>query len=287
MFLNKQTIKQGCWTAVEEGTWKGMPAIRKMYTSNQSIRYHAEKNNLGIMANTDFGLFVNSTDTNDDELALIFPYAPGKSGYDALQNENPLATLSSMIESIVDETARMKKQRKRFSFVSEGYKIENSPFTYCNLLVESSIIDTKQKDELKKLLQIPRPDPVWGRYDPELSNLIVSEQGVSHIDYESMSIQDILYPLAYAYVHIELASIPSELKKIVGNGNFIRTAKNCAVGSLCTNSEFESRMKLNIAEVCGYIILETTREKPRYLLSNKNKKRVDDSKRILYKILSS
>ncbi len=250
MFEPEGIIKKGCWTTVEKGTFRNTPVVRKRYNPPQRARYHAEKNNLFRMDDTDFCLFVRSIAADDFEQTLIFPYAEGRSGYDALQTQDPQITLCRMLESMVEETMRINHKSHAFSSVSEGYKKSNNPFTYCILLTKSDLITEKQRAELKRLLNIPLPEPVWVRYDPELSNLIVCNDRVTHVDYESMSLQDNLYPLAYAAVHLEFAPIPSAAKKTVGNGTFIKTAKNCAVNSLCTNAEFESRMKLNMAEFC-------------------------------------
>jgi len=263
-FFPEETLQDRCGVLVEKGTLDGILVVRKKYDSNRRYKYISEKNNLACMRETGLRSFVDSTAEDDNTPTLFFPYVEGRNGYDAIQTGDPVATLSRILESLVEEATYLNEHNDLpFSYIPFGYKTEPHPFTYCQLLTQKSgLLKTEQFAELQKLLRTPLPEPRWGRYDPEISNVIVVADRVAHIDYESMSLQDNLFAFAYALVHLELVAIPQDLKNAVGGKKFLDLAKDCTIDTLCTNTEFENRMRLNIAEVCGYLFLETMRMHP-------------------------
>jgi len=270
MFTKEKTLKEGRFTTVEKGSWYDAPAIRKQYRLEQVERYNSETRNLDNLRQIHSLLVVCSIFNDDESRTLVYPYIAGKTGYEALDSSDAEENLSRILESLLEEGIRLSRLRgSQFAFVPEGHKTVNEPFLYCDLLLQGNDLRPDQLTELGRLQKI-RPSIRWGRYDPELSNMIVTPERVHHIDYESMSLQDTLFPFAYSLVHLELTD-----QEKVSRKRFFDLTKSHITGSLCREDEFEDRMRLNLAEVCGYLILETVREDPDYRQDNKKNRKIE------------
>jgi len=281
MFVKERTIKNRGFATVEAGIWKGQSVIKKQYFPEHKQRYYAEVQNLERLRHTiKIPSVVNSIYKNNSDLIIIFPYIKGLSGYDAIKCDNWQNILSRVFSAIVTEQIGLNFiPNCHFSFVPEGYKTNLEVFTYTPMILEKDIINHNQKTELRKLLRLPKYKK-WTRYDPELSNIIVSSTDVHTIDYESMSLQDPLYAFAYSLVHLELKD-----DNQISRDDFLKIAREQVLEKIINKENFEDRMRLNIAEVCSYLILETMRENPNFQEINNVQGKLNKLKITLKEIL--
>jgi hypothetical protein len=255
MFKTTNTIKEGSFATIQKGIFEGIPAVRKSYLEGQGKRYRTEIQNLDCMRNVSFGNFVDRISEDPTTLSLVYPFINGANGYEALETQDPEVVLSRIFESIVIEGESLKySSNLPFSFIPEGYKTENEHFFYSRLLSNQGDLTSRQRLELRKLIAL-NPPLIHGRYDPELSNFMVTPDDVFSIDYESMTLQDPLFAFAYSLVHLRLDH-PGKIEP----ERFLELAKGSISGIFCSPGEFEDRMRINIAEVTGYLFLELKRE---------------------------
>ena len=255
MFDAIETIKEGIFTTIQRGTFEGVPAVRKIYSEKQVERYRSELQNLDCMKTVSFGNFVDRISEDPDTLSIVYPFISGTNGYEALKTQDPEVVLPRIFESMIREGDCLKSfSNLPFSFVPERYKTEDEPFFYSRILSNQRDLTSRQRSELKKLIAL-NPPLIHGRYDPELSNFMVTPDGVFSIDYESMTLQDPLFAFAYSLVHLKLDH-PGRIEP----ERFLELVKGSVSGVFCSPEEFEDRMRLNIIEVAGYLVLETKRE---------------------------
>ncbi|MCD4759321.1 hypothetical protein K8R33_00350, partial [archaeon] len=185
MFEVIKTIKDGCFTTIQRGTFRGVPAVRKIYSEGQGKRYRSEIQNLDCMKYVSFENFVDRISEDPNTLSLVYPFINGANGYEALKTQDPEVVLPRIFESMVREGEGLKSfSNLPFSFIPEGYKTENKPFFYSRILSNQKDLTSRQRSELKKLIAL-EPPLIHGRYDPELSNFMVTPDRISSIDYES------------------------------------------------------------------------------------------------------
>jgi hypothetical protein len=262
-FIPKQDMKRGVWTTVQRGLYDGRVVVQKQYASDQKERYFAELHNLSIIREIDFSQAVQYIDHDDSTRTLIYPYIDGLQGYCALEGDEGQNNLAVLLQSMVEEVYTMIRHSSLpFIFVPEGFKKHNAPYTYIELLHgRHDLLSLKILGDVQRLhSSVSSPSPIWGRYDPEFSNFIVNSEGVHHVDYESMALQDYIFPFAYALVHYELLCDSGRFSRNIKREDFIRSIHHHTVGEICTSNDFDGRLALNVAEVCSYLALETTPE---------------------------
>ena len=164
-FTSESLIKEGIWTKVDEGTFRGKPAIRKQYKSGQEIRFESEVQNLNCMLTIPFDRAVNKIAIDSKIHTLVYQRIEGENGHSALE-KNPQEVLARLFWSMVQEASVMKPYRAYpFSFVPERHKQRNEPFFYSFLLRKTQDIEVPvaTKEKLTRLLTTVQPEIMWGR----------------------------------------------------------------------------------------------------------------------------
>ena len=259
-FISKRLIKPGGWTTVEVGTYGDRDVVRKTYVLEQIDRFHAERSNLASMGRSGFEGYVDSVHEDVGARELYYPFIEGVDGYAALgASGDARATLGSLFHAMSLEMRCMERNGEDipFVFIPEGHKETDDPLCYVKLLAgnQGNIISSGLAGKVGALLGSVKPNVAWGRYDPELANFVVDTHGqVHHIDYEAMASQDLLFPFAYTLVHLGLRE-NGGLEQIGGLVGGVQLARDVVRSDL--GDSFEARMLLSLAEVCGYVALET------------------------------
>jgi hypothetical protein len=249
MFQLEKVIKNQGFCVVEIGKYEGQKVVKKKYFPEHSQRFYSEISNLKLIEKMAFKDSVNFIDYNPSDYSIIFPYIEGVDGYEFLNTtKNKENALQDMLSMVNNEINSINKDHNHYSFVPEGLKLKNVPFCYSNLMLQKKLLKKSKKKELKKLFKIKK-EIVWGRYDPELSNLIINDNKVKIIDYESLSLQDNCYFIAYIITHLK------NKNKHFNEANFLtHLKKNAPFNSY---EKIEDKINLNFAEVLSYLILET------------------------------
>jgi len=206
-----RNIKQGERTIVDLVSRDGMFYVKKRFFTQFKNFFHAEVENTELLANIGYQKFIAPNFSDEHTLSIYYPYREGDDLKHYITYTNNIEhVFEAIIDAIIDEQSFLK-QKEKFIFVPDGLRVKNILFPYARYILSSKYdtlslcIPDHIREKVKKLLKNVKTNPVWGKYDPELSNYYMKnpEKQILSIDFAEMILHDSFYPFAYITIHLK------------------------------------------------------------------------------------
>ena len=206
-----RNIKRGERTVVDLISSDGTLYVKKRFFTQFKNFFCAEVDNTKLLGNMGYQKFIAPSFSDEHTLSIYYPYIEGDNLKQYITYANNVDMIfESIIDEIFDEQSFLNRVKK-FVFVPDGLRVKNILFPYARYILSSKYdtlslhIPDHIREKVKKLLKNVKINPVWGRYDPELSNYYMKnpERQILSIDFAEMILHDSFYPLAYITIHLK------------------------------------------------------------------------------------